>query len=138
MNTVKKALIIIIILLTLVAIIGFIIAKNSQENSSNEKVNLNPSAKITPTEIVTITLTENGFDPNEISITPNTKVVWINNSGQFATVDSNPHPIHTENSEMNLGEFGDGEKLELIFPKTGEFNFHNHYNSEQGGRVTVQ
>lgn len=138
MNTMKKVLIIILILLTLFISFGLIYKFGINKNSSTEKVNLNPSAKITPSKINNITLTKNGFEPNEITVNVGTEVVWVNESGQLATVDSNPHPIHTDHSELNLGEFGNGEKINIIFRQPGVYKFHNHYNSEQGGTIIVK
>lgn len=138
MNTMKKALTVIIILAILILTFGLVYKFGVQKNTPPEKINLNPSAKITPTKTISITLTESGFEPNEITVPVDSKVIWINESGQLATVDSNPHPIHTEHSELNLGEFGDGEKISLIFRQPGTFKFHNHYNPDQGGKIIVE
>ncbi|HBB76536.1 MAG: hypothetical protein A2186_00695 [Candidatus Levybacteria bacterium RIFOXYA1_FULL_41_10] len=85
-----------------------------------------------------VTLSETGFSPKTITIKAGDKVIWINNSGKMATVNSNPHPIHTSYKELNLGNFDDGEKLELVFPNAGTYNYHNHLNASQGGTVIVE
>lgn len=90
------------------------------------------------TEKVQVELTSSGFSPKTITVDKDTTVVWTNNSGEAATVDSNPHPIHTSMPEANLGSFNDGETLEFTFEKAGTFNYHNHFSPAQGGAVIVK
>jgi len=85
-----------------------------------------------------VELGNNGFSEESIIINQGDRVVWKNISGRKATVDSNPHPIHTSNPELNLGEFEDGEELEFIFSKIGSFSVHNHYDSGQSMTVVVE
>ena len=85
-----------------------------------------------------ITLTAQGFTPQTITIKKGAKVVWTNKSGVNATVDSAPHPFHTSYSPLNLGNFGDGEKLELVFNEAGTYKYHNHLNSSNQGTIIVE
>lgn len=85
-----------------------------------------------------VTLSASGFSPKTITINAGDKVIWMNSSGKTATIDSNPHPVHTSYPEMNLGSFSDGESLEFIFPEPGTYNYHNHLNASQGGTVVVE
>lgn len=92
----------------------------------------------TTAEKVEIGLTLSGFSPKTITVEKGTTVVWTNNSGKAATVDSAPHPVHSDYSKLNLGSFNDGETLELIFNETGTFKYHNHLNPSQNGSVIVK
>ncbi len=127
---------------------GFLLLSNNSNQTDNSSAQIQtPTSQPTETqesspameqsEETQVELTSSGFSPKDITIKKGTKVVWTNNSGSTATVDSNPHPIHTSYPEMNLGQFGDGETLEFNFPEAGTFNYHNHLNSSQGGTVTV-
>lgn len=87
---------------------------------------------------VEVTLTTEGYSPASITIDKGTKVIWTNNTTQEATVNSDPHPFHTNYPPLNLGNFNNGEKLELIFDKTGTYGYHNHFNSSQRGTVVVK
>lgn len=138
MNTMKKILTIIFTLLILIFIIALIYKFGINKNYQKEKINLTPSAEITPIKISNIILTEDGFKPNQITIPTDSKIVWINQSGHLATVDSNPHPDHTDHPELNLGEFKDQEKISLIFRQPGIFKFHNHYDPNQEGTIIVK
>ncbi len=138
MNTMKIKVTLLIVLLFLFLIFSLIyLLKNSNKQSEN-KINLYPSSEITPTEKTTVILDGDGFRPKEITISIGTEIFWENNSGDLATVDSNPHPMHTDHPELNLGEFKNGEKLNLTFTKPGVFKYHNHYNPEQEGTITVK
>lgn len=86
----------------------------------------------------TVTLTGSGFNPKTITIQAGETVVWKNESGQEATVNSDPHPIHTDYPPLNLGQFKNGGSLQLSFPKQGRYGYHNHLNPSQTGTVVVQ
>lgn len=86
----------------------------------------------------TITLSEQGFLPQKLIVKAGTKVVWQNNSGQNAQINSNPHPTHTAYPPLNLGSIGDGETLELTFTKPGIYGYHNHLNPSEMGYVIVE
>lgn len=86
----------------------------------------------------TITLTSSGFSPADLTIKAGTKVTWENKGGSIATVDSDPHPVHTNYEPLNLGNFPDGGKLTLTFDKPGTYGYHNHFNPGQKGTVIVE
>ena len=85
-----------------------------------------------------ITLTQDGFSPSTLTIKAGTKVTWANKSGDQATVNSNPHPVHSDYSPLNLGGFSDGSTLSLVFDKAGIYGYHNHLNPSQSGTIIVK
>lgn len=109
----------------------------------------NPKPEITPvpeasastkpvvsqTEVV---LDANGFSPVTVTIKAGSKVVWTNKSEGMATVNSDPHPQHTDYAPLNLGRFSDGGTLELVFGKAGTYKYHNHLDASQIGTVVVE
>ena len=95
-----------------------------------------PSGQQTATEAA-VTLTVTGFNPQAITVKVGTKVVWTNKSGQSATVNSDPHPIHTAYPPLNLGGFDDGGTVSLVFDKAGTYGYHNHLDASQKGTVVV-
>lgn len=101
-----------------------------------------PTAEPTASEVAAqeaqVELTSSGFTPKDITVDKGTKVVWTNNSGQAATVNSAPHPVHSSYTPLNLGSFNDGQTLELVFDEVGNYKYHNHLNSGQTGSVTVK
>lgn len=95
-----------------------------------------PSPPITETEF--ITLTKDGFDPSVLTIKAGTKVTWLNQSGADATVNSSPHPLHTDYSPLNLGSFANNESVSLVFDKPGTYKYHDHLNPTRFGQIVVQ
>lgn len=95
-----------------------------------------PSAEDIKQEV--ILLTAKGFSPASLTISTGTKVIWVNQSGAVAIVDSNPHPAHTDYQPLNLGNFPDKGRLFLTFDKPGTYKYHNHFNPSQSGTITVQ
>ncbi len=85
-----------------------------------------------------ITLTSSGFSPATITIKAGEKVVWKNESGGPATVDSAQHPTHLVYPKLNLGRFEDGEELSLVFDEPGKYNYHDHLNASRFGTVVVE
>lgn len=149
MNKINKGIIIGIIMILIIAIGVFIPTRNKattsitmqqEESTQTSESPLAPTSttsEATTSGEVTIIL-ESDFLPSTITIRKGTKVIWINNSGKTATIDSNPHPIHTSFPKMNLGTFDDGEKLKFVFDSPGTYNYHNHFQSSQGGTVIVK
>lgn len=85
-----------------------------------------------------VTLTADGFRPNNLTIKAGATVVWVNKSGSTATVNSSPHPSHTDFPRLNLNSFPDGGTLSLTFDKPGTYKYHNHLNPSQFGTIVVQ
>jgi plastocyanin len=138
----KIGILILIVIIILLFTSFFLFLNNSKKDSKNNSINLNPSSqeKINSrnNNMIQITLTENGFEPNTATITAGTTVEWTNKSGKEATVDSDPHPIHTSYKELNLGIFKNDENLKLQFNKPGKYNYHNHFNPEDSGEIVVE
>lgn len=135
----SKILLIIIILV--VAVGGFMVLGGKKENPTPS---VNPEEIATPTQIqpkeetTTVTLTDAGFTPKDITVKATTMVIWTNSSGKTATVDSADHPTHRLNTFLNLGEFTNGSSLQVVFDNPGKYNYHNHFNASENGTVTVE
>lgn len=101
----------------------------------------NPSfPKATPTipiEIL-ITVTPNGFVPDVITISPGTKITWVNKAGTDANISSDPHPSNISYPSLNLGDFGFNNSVSFIFPQAGRFGYHNSVNPSQHGTIVVR
>lgn len=121
----------------------FVFAKKKGYNynsSSTTPPSTNSEATAPATEVskTAVTLTADGFSPATLTIKAGDKVTWVNKSGTSATVNSDPHPTHTDYSPLNLGTFPDGGTLSLTFDKPGIYKYHNHLNPSQSGTITVQ
>lgn len=142
---------IVIGIVVIVIVLGgvFLFLKTNNQTSNNPSTNTQPTiqtqATSTPTgspatteKVIEVSLTSEGFSPSTLTIEKGTKVVWTNKSGEEANVSSDPHPFHTDYPPLNLGDFNDVGKLELVFDKSGTYKYHNHLNSSQRGTIIVQ
>lgn len=85
----------------------------------------------------TITYTSNGFSPANLTIKAGTMVIWINNSDSLS-VQSNPHPVHTDYPPLNIGAIANGQSKSLVFDKPGTYGYHNHLNPSNQGKIIVE
>ena len=122
-----------IILLSVVVIGGlFYLFTNSKKIPSDAPRSVSSEVKHD------VTLDRNGYSPKTITIKKGEKVMWINHSGQEATVNSDPHPTHNFHRVLNLGQFPDGSSVQAVFGETGTFTYHNHFIPSQTGTVIVE
>ncbi|MBI4092031.1 MAG: cupredoxin domain-containing protein [Candidatus Levybacteria bacterium] len=122
---------IILILIAAILVIGalfFLVSKNPRKIGPG-------SAPIPRTEV---TVGKNGFSPQSLTIKKGDTVVWINQSGEDATVNSDPHPTHNLHRFLNLGQFPSGSSAEATFNEAGTFGYHNHFNPSQKGTIVVK
>lgn len=76
--------------------------------------------------------------PTTLFINQGETVTWLNaSSSEFIEVASAPHPIHTDNPELNLGVVAPGESINTVFLQPGVFTWHDHLHPNLGGSITV-
>ncbi|MDZ7726591.1 MAG: cupredoxin domain-containing protein [Candidatus Campbellbacteria bacterium] len=89
-------------------------------------------------EETVITFTDNGFDPEEVTVSVGESVVWVNESSEGMWPASNVHPTHEIYSEFDaLGEIPPGEGWEFTFEEAGDWGFHDHLSPQFEGVVHV-
>lgn len=109
-------------------------------------------ATSTPPALITVTYTDKGFNPKEVSIALGTTVVFVNQSTKKMWVASAKHPDHTVYSGTSLKQhcpdttntaFDEctavvaGESFSFTFGKVGSWKYHNHMSPTDFGSVTV-
>lgn len=122
------------------------------DNVGQPEMEVNNDAPVityTPTEAVEVEYTEQGFAPKEISIKQGDSVKFINKSSGQMWVASAMHPSHKIYSGTALNEHcpdsksdafdqcSAGQEFLFIFNKAGSWNYHNHLNASQFGKVVV-
>lgn len=85
----------------------------------------------------TITLSENGFSPKEVTIKVGTAIRWKNDTKDKQTVNSDNYPTNQLHKELNFGIFNPGSTVMYIFTKPGTYGYHNQFHPEQKGTITV-
>lgn len=85
-----------------------------------------------------IRMTENGFEPRELTITTGDEVTFINNDNADHWPASNFHPTHTLYSEFDaLKGIVPGESWKFKFEKAGTWRMHDHLIPHFTGAIVV-
>lgn len=135
----NKTLLIIIALIVVFGAFTFLANNRTDQKQNSTPTENNAPLQTRPKEeIVTITLTDTGFTPKDITIKAGTRVIWLNKGEKAATVSSSDHPTHRLYPFLNLGEFATGASVQVVFDKAGTYMYHDHYNTTSTGTVTVE
>lgn len=137
-------------------------AQNTLEENENtgttteqtmEEENNNSSEENTPTQEVIVRYTSEGFTPQKIEVPVGTTVTFVNESSNKMWVATNVHPSHTVYPDSDINKCGteeastifdqcesteNGGSYSFTFNKVGEWDYHNHSRSKDGGTVVVK
>lgn len=86
----------------------------------------------------TITYDSSGFHPSSTAVKYGNSVTFVNKSSEDIQVDSNPHPVHTDDTDLNVGVIAPGQSKTVVLTKKGSFGFHNHLDPSEQGRITIE
>ncbi len=88
---------------------------------------------------IVIRITENGFEPKEITVPAGTAVAFSNETGENRWPASGPHPTHQIYPEFDPKRpIAAGESWIFTFNKIGEWGYHDHLFSNMTGTITVE
>lgn len=148
----KKALIVIVV----IAILGlgaFVIFKkptnknNQNSNNSNSQTSSSTSSTGSQTAkmadnnapvAATITYSNSGFSPATTTVKSGDAVMIKNTSSRTMDLDSDPHPTHTDDPDLNVGQVDPGQSKTFIVTQKGSYGYHNHLNPSETGNVVIQ
>ena len=103
---------------------------------------LSPSTSVSPAAKVpanTISITETGFLPENLTIKSGDTVVFVNNGQAQHWPASDPHPAHTNYAGFDAEKsLETGDTFNFTFTKTGVWEFHDHLNPVLRGTIIVQ
>ena len=123
----------IVIVLGVAVLVG-----GGNKETQTPPINSNQVQNQQPPQTVTVTVESSGFSPAEVSIKTVTRVNWTNNSGGEISINSDEHPTHRLNPELNLGPIPNGSNASVVFDKAGTYTYHDHYNPSRTGTVVVE
>lgn len=145
----KKALIILAVVI--VAGAGFMLTREDKDADNNQTTNTSntspqpepsattpPPVESTDVESKTITYTDDGFSPNTLTVNSGDTLTIRNTSSDSLQFDSDPHPQHTANPELNVDLVESGESKTFKVTAKGSHGYHNHLRSEHTGKITVE
>lgn len=114
--------------------------QSSQQTSPSENSQKSNTDSTTPSEAdVIITYDGSSFSLSASSVKSGGTVKVMNtSSNKNLEFESDPHPAHTNNSELNAGAIQPGKSVIFTLDKKGKWGFHNHLNASQRGELTVE
>jgi|GEM_PF-1953078 len=99
---------------------------------------LSKTAGTAQAESHTITLTEEGFKPKEITISQGDAVTFVSELNEPFWPASNTHPDHTIYPEFDpKAPIAPGESWTFVFDKSGVWRYHDHIVANNVGNITV-
>jgi len=110
---------------------------STSNNNSSSSSDDSSSTGDTAAAALTITYDGSTFNLSTDTIKVGETVKVTNNSSDELDFDSDPHPVHTDNTELNVGGIAPGESKTFTVHKTGTWGFHNHLDASQHGSFTV-
>lgn len=111
-------------------------SSQTTEETTNQQSSEEPAAD---TEIAdTITYTSDGFSVDNSTVSSGSTIEVVNDSDQTLDFASNEHPVHTDNSEFNVGTIEPGQSATFIATETGTWGFHNHLNAAHEAEIVVE
>lgn len=131
----SKRIIIGVIILILLGAGAYLFLK--QSNTTTTTTNVTNTQADKPAA-ATITYSDSGYSPAEVTVKSGDTVEIKNTSSRAMQFDSDPHPIHTDNPDLNVGSVNPGESMTFTVTKTGEYGYHNHLNPSDTGKIIVE
>lgn len=110
----------------------------TNQTSGNSASNNNGDTPVSSSDGTTITYNGSSFSPSRLSVKAGTEVTIVNNSDRELEFSSDPHPVHTDNPELNESAIKPGETKTIKPTKTGTWGFHDHLNSSVTGTLVVE
>jgi plastocyanin len=105
------------------------------KQSSSDSSGIDPSDKPVT---ATITYSDEGFSPSKITVKSGENIAIKNASASDMQFDSDPHPVHTNDPELNVDLVSPGHTMILTVHTKGTFGYHNHLNPGDTGTIVVQ
>lgn len=133
----KRNVIIAVVVLVVIAGAVVVWLGRNTTTTTNSKSSDSSSTSSNGQETV-ITYSDSGFSPNKITVHSGSKVTIKNTSSHGMQFDSDPHPVHTNDPELNVGGVDGGEQTSFTVDKKGTFGYHNHLNPAQTGTIVVE
>ena len=90
----------------------------------------------------TVTISNGRMNPSSVTIALGQSVTFVNQDGRTRNVSSDPHPDHTQCTELNVGNIANGQsRLTAAFTVRRTCGWHDHDdpdNPNLRGQVIIQ
>lgn len=114
-------------------------SKNTATTQQSQSSDTTSSGSSDQKVAATITYDGTNFSPDTVTINAG-ETVKVTNSSSNAELsfNSDPHPTHTNNPDLNVGSVEPGQSKTFSTSKTGTWGFHNHFDPSQHGNLVVK
>jgi plastocyanin len=141
----KGTIIAAVVLLVIIAGGAFALTSGSNDkkdssnttSTSSTTSDSNTNNSDTTNAAATISYDGSTFSPATTIVKSGDKVTVKNTSNGALAFDSDPHPVHTDDTDLNAGEIQPGGSTTFTVTKKGTFGFHNHDDPTQKGQITI-
>lgn len=113
-------------------------AKQEVTNTTQQSADATQTAEADQKVAATISYTDKGFEPNTVTVKAGDTVRVQNNSTMTLSFNSDDHPAHTKDSELNVGNVPQGGSETFTVSKKGTWGYHNHNNASDTGTIIVE
>lgn len=125
------------IIVVLVFVIGIFVFIQNRSVKTKQTVSACQNAPIASSS-ATIIYSDSGFSPAISAVTSGGTLTMKNESSTIVEFSSDSHPIHTDNSDLNMDQVGSGQEHTVTVRKTGCFRYHDHLNPDSTGKILVK
>ncbi len=120
--------------------IGYVLVKKAQAPTVSYQTSVVAHGVVNGSAegAVVVTLTKEGFSPDEITLKKGQTILFKNTTGNLYWPASNLHPSHLLYPEFDpQGPISPTDTWSFTFDKTGEWKFHDHLSPYFTGTITV-
>lgn len=86
---------------------------------------------------VTITATDDGFMPSNVTVKKGQSVKVVNSSSSSIEFSSADHPTHLRDPELNMSTLKPGESGTVTPGSVGKHGYHDHLHADHTGSIAV-
>ena len=108
------------------------------QTSSESTTSPSPAPSDTAPAANTLTYTNSGFTQDSITVKAGSKITIKNDASRTLDFNSDPHPQHTDDPELNAGTINPGDTATITVTKTGSHGVHNHLNPSDTATIIVE
>ena len=116
---------------------GYLALHNSPSKTPTSSQSQNSTPVTNQSTSNTINFDGSKFSPATLTVKSGTTVTIKNTSSNDVQMESNPHPVHTDDIDLNVGLVSAGQSKTFIVIKTGSFGYHDHLDPSIQGRITI-
>jgi len=131
-----------VVVIALLGIGAFALSQNKDSSSANSGATTKSSSSSSNPDQTnsanTITYSNSGFSPSTLTVKAGDTVTIKNTSSRPVEYDSDPHPTHTDDPELNIGTVAPGSSDSFKVTEKGAHKYHNHLNPSDTGTLIVE